>query len=143
MGAIGAIGVGAAAGGRQHQRVLAAQRRAARPVSPAHLQHHVQPLLEQRRRGVPLHRKLERHHLGRLQGRLLGAHVDVEIGVAPIQVMHRHTGQTGQRLGERLVGAGAALRGVRVDHQDARGSHEQCGMGRRGVLNAHLRTAIV
>jgi hypothetical protein len=64
--------------------------------------------------------------IGRRCAGLFGAHVDVVVGVAGIQVMHPHALDPACRSQQAVVDAGLAPVGVRRKHQDIAGKHFFC-----------------
>ncbi len=79
------VGLLVAAGRRHPQAVLAGERRPALAVGPAIGEHLVEPVLEQRRNGVPEQRVHPDDEPRLRQRPLLGGDVDVEIGVEIVE----------------------------------------------------------
>ena len=98
---------------------LAVQRRAAVAVRPAVREHEVLPLLHERRRAVPVERVLPHDHIVRRSSCLLARHVDVEVGIALVQVVHGHVGHGARRGQQGALHARVVERRVREEHQHA------------------------
>jgi len=76
------------AGAGHQPEVLALQRDSARPVRPVVGQHFVEPQFLQRRHRIPLNRVHQHQKVRPRQPLLLGRHINGEVGVGGIQVVH-------------------------------------------------------
>ena len=98
------------------------QGRAGRAVGPAEGEDVVKPLLEQGRAGEPVHGVLQDDAVGAQQGRLLGGHVDVEVGVDVVHVAHGDVAAERLRRGpEGLVDPRLGDVGVEDENESVHG----------------------
>ena len=104
------------------------QGRARRAVGPTEGQDVVEPLLEQRRAGEPVHGVLQDDAVSAQQGGLLGGHIDVEVGVDVVHVAH------GDIATERLRGRPEGLVDPRLGDVGVEDENESVHGGLPGVV---------
>ena len=120
--ALAAVGAAGAADADGQEQLLAVQGRAGRAVGPAEGEDVVEPLLEQGRAGEPVHGVLQHDAVGAQQSRLLGGHIDVEVGVEVIHVAHGDVAAERLRRGpEGLVDPGLGDVGVEDENESVHG----------------------